>query len=35
VSDARFFGIIALLAVSLLAVGFIVGWLANPDDGHD
>jgi hypothetical protein len=31
VTDARFFGILALFAISLLVIGFIVGWAANPN----
>ena len=34
-SDARFFGIMLMLGLSVLAIGFILGWAANPDDSHD
>jgi hypothetical protein len=26
VTDARFFGILALFAISLLVIGFVLGW---------
>lgn len=34
-SDARFFGVLALLAISTLVIGFVLGWSANPSDDHD
>ena len=34
-SDARFFGVLALLGVAILTLGFLLGWFANPDDSHD
>jgi hypothetical protein len=34
-SDARFFGVLMLLVVSAVVIGFVLGWAANPDDSHD
>lgn len=34
-SDARYFGIMGLLLLSALFIGFVLGWNSNPDDSHD
>lgn len=34
-SDARFFGILLLLSLSVLSIGFVLGYCCNPSDGHD
>jgi hypothetical protein len=34
-TDERFIGVLCLLIVSALVIGFIIGWCANPSDGHD
>lgn len=34
-SDTRFLGVLALLSLSILVIGFILGWCANPSDDHD
>lgn len=34
-SDARFFGLLALLLVAALAVGFAMGWAAGEEHDDD
>jgi len=34
-SDGQILGLAALLCLSFLVLGFIVGWCANPSDDHD
>jgi hypothetical protein len=34
-TDARFFGVLCLLVISAIVIGFIIGWCANPSDSHD
>lgn len=34
-SDDRFFGVLTMLGIAVLVLGFVIGWCANPDDDHD
>lgn len=34
-TDARFFGILLLLSISILGIGFVLGYCCNSGDDHD
>lgn len=34
-TDAQFFGVIGLLLISAMTIGFVIGYAANPTDSHD
>lgn len=34
-TDANFYGIMLLLGISILGIGFVLGYSCNPDDSHD